>query len=73
MYIITLMEINSLIKILKDKLTKKIIGKSYFKNVLPNFGYKNGFMTVENEIINLIYILKNFYVIFFHQLYLEFC
>ena len=41
------------------KLTKKIIGKSYFKNVLPNFGYKNGFMTVENEIINLIYILKN--------------
>jgi len=39
------------------KLTKKIIGKSYFKNVLPNFGYKNGFMTVENEIINLIYIL----------------
>lgn len=41
------------------KLTKKIIGKSYFKNVLPNFGYKTGFMTVENEIINLIHILKN--------------
>ena len=41
------------------KLTKKIIGKSYFKNVLPNFGYKNGFMTVENEIINLIYTLKS--------------
>ena len=41
------------------KLTKKIIGKSYLKNVLQNFGYKDGFMNVENEIINLIYTLKS--------------
>ena len=43
------------------KIIKKLLGKTSFKeaSIQKNFGYKDGLMTIENEVISLLSYVKN--------------